>query len=82
MARPAEQALLQEVTLMKFEIVEPGTNRNVLGGTVGEDNAYINTYGAPRPGQQPPLKLAVGESSLVTYHLSGSTGTYEVRRVE
>jgi len=67
---------------MKFEIVEPGTNHNVLGGAVSEDNAYINMYGAPRPGQRPPLKLDVGESSQVTYHLNGKTGTYEVRRVE
>lgn len=65
---------------MKFEIISD-VNEVVLG-PVGEDNVYINTYGAPRPGQRPPLKLDVGESSQVTYHLGGKTGTYEVRRVE
>jgi hypothetical protein len=66
----------------QFVIVKPGTNENVLGGSIGEDNAYIAAYPRPEPGNKHPHSLEVGESSLCAYSLSGSRGVYRVVRID
>ena len=66
--------------MKKFTVVD-GKGENVLGGAVSEDNVYIRAY--PKLVDGPKLlDLKVGEESVVEYNLSGSKGTYYVRRVE
>lgn len=65
-----------------YRIRHPEKDGEDVMGPVGEDNVYINAYGVPLPGQTPVHQLKVGESTLVKYSLSGTTGTYKVIRLE
>lgn len=47
---------------------------DVLGGEVGEDNAYVRTYGTVVQGR-PPGELEVDESCVKEYALSGQRPT-------
>lgn len=69
--------------MKKFKLVNPGTDEDVLGGAVTEDNVYIKTYGSRLADQKPVAELEVGESSLHRYKLSGQKATvYQIVRVE
>lgn len=66
-----------------FKLVKPGTDEDVLGGAVSEDNVYIRTYGTRLKGEKPVADLEVGEGSLHRYKLSGQRATvYKIIRVE
>jgi len=59
-----------------------GANESVLGGDVGEGNVYITTYGTVVRGEKAVSDLAVGESTLKRYCLSGSRPTvYRILRL-
>jgi hypothetical protein len=67
----------------RFRIIDDRDGSSVLGGDVSENNVYIRTYGALLPGETPIADLAVGESALKRYALSGGKPTvYRVLRVE
>ena len=51
-------------------------------GRIGEDNAYLTTYGE-YPGEKRGRDLEVGGSIKgVRYSLSGSSGVYDIYRVK
>lgn len=67
----------------KFKLVRPGTDEDVLGGAVTEDNVYVKTYGSRLTGEKSVAELEVGEGSLHRYALSGQKATvYMIVRVE
>ena len=70
---------------MKFVLVNPGEsagNSSGLIGVVGPDNVYIKIYPA-YDGDKSPTDLEVGEKiANAKYNLSGSTGYYDIVRVE
>lgn len=65
----------------QYNVCDAGTNHVILG-PLTEANPYVTSYGAPLPGYKHPRDLQIGETALVKYSLSGSTGTYTVARVE
>jgi hypothetical protein len=76
----------------RYVIVEPGADVHrdergdlntggVLGGAIGDRNAYIAAYPRIHDGHPPISALAVGERTQATYSLSGSRGTYDIVRV-
>jgi hypothetical protein len=66
---------------MKFKLLT-FQDEDVLGGAVALGNAYISAYGMLVRGK-PPAKLAVGESCVKRYALSGQMPTeYKIVRVE
>jgi len=69
--------------MSKYKLVVPGTDTDVLGGAVSEDNVYISAYGSRLDGEKPVSDLTVGEGSLHRYSLSGQRPTvYKIVRVE
>lgn len=69
--------------MKRFKLVKPGTNEDVLGGAVDEDNAYVSLYGARLPNEKKVHELEVGEGSLHRYGLNGSPRIiYKIVRVE
>lgn len=67
----------------RFKLVDPATEYDVLGGTVDEGNVYVRTYGRTLAGYKPAGELAVGESALREYALSGQKPTtYKLVRVQ
>lgn len=67
---------------MKFKVLDPKNDEDVLGGEVSEDNVYIRTYGVPLKGEKRPVDLAIGETTMVRYSLSGTRGVYRIARTE
>ena len=67
---------------MRFVILKTSDDSNVMGGELSEDNVYICAYPKPIKDNKHPTKLAVGESSLCEYSLSGSKGVYRVVRID
>lgn len=67
---------------MKFRIVKPGTNEDVMGGTLGLNNVYISAYAEIDVPNKMPRDLEIGEHTVATYRLSGTKGTYWIVRVE
>jgi len=66
-----------------FRIQTLDTGQDVLGGTVGEDNAYIRAYGAVVAGYPAVEDLEIGEVTRKEYALSGQKRTtYAIVRVE
>lgn len=65
-----------------YNILAPHTGENVLGGPVSEDNAYIRAYPRVLAGRKAINALAVGESTLAEYSLSGSKGVYRIVRID
>jgi len=52
-------------------------------GRIGEDNVYLTTYADYPPSSKKLSELEVGESiKKVRYSLSGSSGLYDVYRVQ
>lgn len=66
-------------TSKRFSIQTTDTGADVLGGPVSENNAYICCY--PKVTGKPIADLAIGESTLAEYSLSGSHGFYRIVRV-
>lgn len=59
-----------------------GNDNNVLGGDVGEDNAFISMHGVVVPGEKTIATLDVGGMTLKTYAMSGQKPvTYRILRV-
>lgn len=69
--------------MKQFVLKDPKNDEDCLGGPVGENNVYIASYGAPvNKDDKHPKDLAVGESVLRRYSLSGQSGVYKVVRLE
>lgn len=66
-----------------FRILDDRTGETVLGGDVSGENVYIRTYGTIVEGEPAVDSLAVGESTLKRYALSGGKPTvYRILRVD
>jgi hypothetical protein len=66
-----------------YKLVTPGTDEDVMGGALTENNPYITCYGARLKGEKPVAELEIGETSLHRYSLSGAKPTvYVIVRVE
>lgn len=69
-------------TQKRFRILN-GSDEDVLGGAVGEGNAYLAAYGSLVRGEKPVGELEVGESTRKRYALSGQKPTvYRILRVQ
>ena len=80
------ETIIPEVPLneRRFRLLEWGgfgDGNDVLGGWVMYRNAYVSQHGAANAGQKAPSGLDIGESSILTYRLSGQTGQYRLVRV-
>lgn len=67
---------------MRFKLIDPKNDADVLGGPVTEDNVYLRAYGHPIEGERAVRELAVGESTLLKFNLSGTQGVYRCVRLE
>jgi len=62
-----------------FKVVKPGTDEDVLGGPISEDNPYISSYPSC---DVSPLSLGLYEKTRAKFNLSGTKGVYEIVRVD
>jgi hypothetical protein len=65
-----------------FNIIDPATNANVLGGAVDATNSYVALYPSICEGHKRVLDLEIGESTQAAYNLSGTKGVYLIVRVD
>lgn len=68
----------------RFRILDTATDQDVLGEyTFPYDNPFVSLYGVPLRGNRHPRDLAIGESCLQQYAVSGQApGVYKILRVE
>lgn len=65
---------------MKFRIIDPKNDSDVLGGEVSEENAHLTVNMSNRAKDHRTLN--VGESMIAYFHCSGTSGVYRVLRTE
>lgn len=51
-------------------------------GRIGPENPYLTAYAAVLPGEPLPQDLEIGQFTVARYSLSGSSGVYQIHRVE
>lgn len=75
---------------MRFEIRDPYSREDILGGPVSGENVYITTYSEEprRKGDEdlwertdPPLELKIGEKTWRAYTLSKEYKVYVIERI-